>query len=217
MKTLHLRRHSMKDGANDTIGPKGLALAKAEGEKKTGLGVHEVGDGPDAMYVNNAYARIFHGVLIRTLQTVYGFAQGLGYTPTLMPMVKGLGDQATFVEMVNDAFKSAVKDGKSNLAALGHAHSATRVSSWAKEAVDALESMFDQMTDDEVAIGFFHSPTIELAAANCVTFGTALPKGWDDLKEMDGLVFVQNRIPMVSGIEVIQVIRAQRESESVKS
>lgn len=32
MKELHLRRHSIKDGPNNTIGPKGLKLAYEQGE-----------------------------------------------------------------------------------------------------------------------------------------------------------------------------------------
>lgn len=203
MKTLHYRRHSIKDGAvKDTIGLKGYELAFQEGERSQA----------DQSFVSFSVA--FHGPLVRTAETLMEFLRGSEDTPRHAPAIEEIGNQKWFDELVtNGEYMSAVNAGKTSLEALYAAAGDNQAlrNAWVETAKRAVEKMFEQMSDSETAIAFGHTPIIELAAENTVTFGTPLPEGWNHLAEMDGLVFVQNRIPMVSGIEVTEVIRAQRQ------
>lgn len=85
-------------------------------------------------------------------------------------------------------FKTAVADGLSNFAATCQVHGDAKANDWAHQGYRAVENMFYSLNDDKVGIGFFHSPTIELVAWYCgATHDKA--KGWDQLKDMEGLVF----------------------------
>ncbi|OGE87807.1 MAG: hypothetical protein A3J07_03790 [Candidatus Doudnabacteria bacterium RIFCSPLOWO2_02_FULL_49_13] len=204
MKRLHYRRHSLKDGANDTIGPKGLALAEAEGQKKTKLGKHEVGDGPDAMFVNNHFARIFHGVLIRTLQTAYAFAKGLGYTPPLMPVVAEIGTPEFAAEIGTDAFKAAYKETSNYLKATRQAHGDEKAREFATRVVESVIAMFNQMAEDETAVAFGHSPMIDLVV------WWLYPRDVTDVSfaEMEGIVLTFEN-DMVEIVDTIRVTPAE--------
>lgn len=186
MKTLHLRRHSIKDGANNTIGTKGLQLAFEEG-----IIAHLAG---------SRYKKLFHGQLIRTAQTALAFCQGFGYVPAVMPVMDGLGDDALFAEIANAGFKAAVASGLSNFAATRQVHGDEQASIWAHRGCGAVETMFFSMNDNEVGVGFFHSPTIELVAWHYGAEHSEID-GWDQLKDMEGLVFAcdDSRIILVAG------------------
>jgi hypothetical protein len=203
MKTLFLFRHTLNLAG--LVTREGFALAEAVGQS-IDLRVPPTDVGPDVMWIQPRIARIFHGMLLRTAQTAIAFCKGLGYVPTLMPAVSGLGDDAMFKEMANDAFRAAQKT-MSNLQALQASHPAKRYVEWAKEARVAVDSMFEQMSDDEIAVGIFHSPTIELAASTLQNDLVPNPDGWDSLKEMDALVFVQSTGGLLG---VTKVIRAKR-------
>lgn len=177
MKILHLRRHSIKDGPNNTIGPKGLELAVKQGK-----------------LVKVGYDKLFHGPLVRTAQTALAFCQGLGYTPFIMPVVSGLGDEALFAKMVTEEFRAAVKKGLSNFAAVQLVHDSEKIAAWTNQARLALMQMFDSMKDCEIGIGFFHSPTIELTALACSASDVAdAAEDWTRLRDLEGLVFVHDQ------------------------
>ena len=203
MKTLYLLRHTLNLGG--LVTHEGFALAEAQGQSLD-LRVPPTDVGPDVTWINPRIARLFHGLLLRTAQPALAFCKGLGYVPTFMPAVSGLGDDAMFKEMANEAFRAAQKT-MSNLQALQASHPAERYVEWAKGSRAAVDSMFEQMGDDEIAVGFFHSPTIELAASTLQNDLVPLPDGWNNLKELDGLVFVQSTGGLLG---VTKIIRAKR-------
>lgn len=173
MKTLILLRHSLKDGPNDTIGPKGLKLAWEQG-----LNAKEIR--PEV---------IFHGPLVRTAQTALAFCEGLGYVPRITPVIYGLGDSTLFAEIATPEFRTAAKSTSFFRATL-QTHGVEKTKIWAELGLQAVKSMFEQMDDDEnkLAIGFFHSPTIELAAWACGVEQSGIDD-WDKFSEMEGLTF----------------------------
>lgn len=190
MKTLRLLRHSLKDGANDSIGQKGAELAR--------------GEGIDAR--NERFTRFFHGPLVRTMQTAYHYSRGLGYQPAIVSLSLNMGDDALFKAMVNDDFKRVQKT-KPNLAAIDEVHSTELVQKWQMAAAASVVDMLDQMNDGEHAVGFFHSPTIELAVRELVPAPFRL-EGWDNLKEMDGVVLVENNGGLLLGVD--KIVHANR-------
>ena len=180
MKTLHYRRHSIKDGTvKDTIGLKGLKLARHEG----GL-LHDAGF---------PIHRLFHGPLVRTAQTALAFCQGLcGILPDVMPVVLEIGTDELFREMATEQFRVAVKAGMSNFYALQAAHPEDKIVQWMDHSQKGVQSMFDQMEDGETAIAFGHSPVIELAALAYDAGEQPVEKivtGWDNLSDLEGLIF----------------------------
>lgn len=196
MKTLHYRRHSLKEGNYITL--KGMILSGDEGHAMTKRGIN--------------FEKLFHSPFLRTLQTAYSFCQGLQYQPVLMPVVKEIGNQKWFDELVaNGAYMKAVDRKKTHLEALYAASENDQAlrNSWGEIAHRGLVRMFIDMDEGETAIAFGHTPIIELAAA-MLPVGGLLPLGWDHLAEMDGLVFVQDRMGRDTGIEVTEIIRAKR-------
>jgi hypothetical protein len=186
MKTLHLRRHSTKDGSQNTIGEKGLKLASIEGERAD----------------TTVYTRVFHGPLVRTAQTALAFINGLNYGLAPMPVVFGLGSDALFAEMANEAWKVAVKGGARNFEALLVAHPINQVKIWAMDAKAAVEQMFAAMEDDETAIGFFHSPTIELAVWAILEYPETLDE-YSTLGDLEGVeVFFDFNDELVVGLKL---------------
>ena len=181
MTTLILRRHSTKDGPQDTIGPKGLLLARREGDNQD--------------VVDPEVDHIFHGPLVRTAQTALAFAGQMGCKSVSYPVVDGLGSAAMFGDMVTDAFKAGVKSGKSNFVALIETHGVERCQEWAVRAcLPAVEGMFDILVDEDVGIGFFHSPTIELAAwavAGCPDIKD-FPAEYAQLGDLEGVTFYRD-------------------------
>lgn len=195
MKTLHLRRHTLNTGG--FVVAVGHNLAKNEGRRLNDVGI------------TISFRRVFHGPLIRTLQTAWAFFEGFGSDfPILMPAVQGLGDDKLFGpdEMVTPEFREAQKT-MPNLAALDKVFPAERVQKWQQAAGDAGRSMFEQVSDEEIAIGFFHSPTVELVVRDLVPEANRL-EGWDSMKEMDGVVIEQDD---EGSHRVVEVIRANRE------
>lgn len=187
MKILHYRRHSIKDGEiKDTIGPKGIALAITEGEKGD-EGIPQSDPAKPCLWYNKG----FHGSLVRTCQTLYAFAHGLGYTPDPMPAVEKIGTGALLAEISTPKFLKMVESGASYFEAVLAAHDKTKVKEWDGMALTGVRKMFEAMADGEAAIAFGHSPIIELAAWTLC--GSALPKyNRDCLMEMEGIVFVMN-------------------------
>jgi hypothetical protein len=125
-----------------------------------------------------------------------------------MPVVTGLGDDKMFGsdEMVTPEFREVQKH-MPNLAAIDKVFPADRVQQWQAAAGQAGRSMFEQIAYNGIAIGFFHSPTVELVVRDIVPEANRLD-GWDSMKEMDGVVIVQDD----GTYHVTEVIRAQRET-----
>ena len=197
MKILHLRRHSIKDGLNGTIGLKGIRLDSRLGYESS-----------------EPFAKIFHGPSIRTSQTALAFTYGLScrprvptinFVPKSMPIIFGLGDDTFFSEIGTDKFKKAVKGGLSKFAAIRKVHGQEKAMGWAKRGHLALMTMFDAMEDNEKGVGFFHSPTIELTAWVCKATESGIAK-WSRLGDMEGLVFAldtqRREIRIVGRIDV---------------
>lgn len=180
MKTLWMFRHSIKDGLDNSIGPKGIALAEEFGnwlEDEWACG-------------ETNFTKVFCGPLPRTSQTALAFFAGLHDYAKPMPVIQKFGDDDLFKIMANDAFRSSVKSGKKNFEALLSAHPVAQVQAWSLDAFTGIKECFDQMEEDELAIGFGHSPIIELAAWCC--------KHWEpfsedlNLAEMEVLVFTKD-------------------------
>lgn len=189
MKTLHYRRHSLKDG--NYISAEGLRLAFREGAL---CGV--------------IHHKVFHGPLVRTAQTLLSFLQGRTGNSMIMPIIEEIGNDTIVAAMVNDAFKAAVKEGLPNIECLRRAHDNDKLAQFAASALHAVVKMFDRMNEGDIAVAFGHSPIIELAAGAVTLKEETPPEGWDKLGELDGLVFVQD----AARIRVTQVIRAQRDT-----
>lgn len=169
MRTLDLRRHSTKDGdVKDTIGPQGLALAHSEGLK-----------------ASTVYSKGFHGPLIRTCQTLYAFAEGLGYVPEPQPAMAELGDDDLFVQIATPEFREAVKGGATYFQALLATHGEPKAKEWAATAAEGICKMFDVMVEGEDAVAFGHSPLIELVIWRLL--GYDLPAAFQKLGDMEGV------------------------------
>lgn len=154
---LRYYRHSLKTTDNN-ISPEGLELARAKFE--------QLAEGP--------FQVGFYGPLIRTRQTLEAMAEVKEFAIHSAP-INAIGDNELFGSMVNDAFKAAVKDGKSNIEALVSAHNPEQIAEWSKLAASAVEEMFAVMRGREmdcviaiihewrgIAVG--HDPMVSLAA-----------------------------------------------------
>jgi hypothetical protein len=174
MKKLFYFRHSSKDGINNTIGPKGLALAR------------KVGDWLYDSEEELEFDRVFHGTLIRTAQTALAFTAGYGAVGDIMPVVMGLGDDAVFGEMVKPSQFRTLASSMGNFRALSQCHDASAVQKWAEGALSTVREMFDSLQADETGAAFGHSPMIELALAGIL--GTNdLPEEYLTFSDMEGV------------------------------
>ena len=177
MKTLYYRRHSIKDGPNNTIGPEGLELAQSEGEHAGNIG--------------EEYYWMFHGPLIRTAQTALAFLSGLALgsrtltlIPIPMPIIEEIGTDELFAKIGTPECHAAVKSGMSNLMATLTTHPDV-VGEFITTAMAGVKKMFSMIDDGPPSIAFGHSPMIELAA-----YG--IDKSQYTLGELEGLVFIQD-------------------------
>lgn len=185
MKTLHYRRHSLRDGVY--IGEKGLALAFDEGQKARKSG--------DAMF-----DRLFHGPLVLTAQTALKFCEGLDYVPTIMPIVEEIGTEQLMKQIGTDAFRAAKTDDKTWLQTTINVHGLLAARTWAQIAVGGVGLMFEDMSEGETAIAFGHSPVIDL-----VVWSTAWPHEIS-VVEMEGYVFTQSENGAVQIAKKIDVV-----------
>ena len=199
IKVLHLRRHSIKDGPGQTIGVKGLELARGQGalvnlgfvQPKFPPASEPAGDEMALIEVQptqRRYGRLFCGPQVQNAQTALAFCQGLGYVPTVMPVV-GLGDDAMLKIIATPEFKQAVAGGLSFYAAIRQVHRNEDSMPWAELCRMALIAMFGDMAEGDIGIGFFYGIPIELAAWACGA-GEDTTESWTGLREMEGLVFV---------------------------
>jgi hypothetical protein len=198
IKVLHLRRHSNKDGSIQTIGFKGLELARSQGEL-VNLGLAPMVGQPtqeeDEMALlessqptKRRYDKLFHGHQIQNAQTALAFCQGLGYTPRVMPIV-WLGDDSTLKIIATPEFNQAVADGLTFYAAIRQVHKNENFMAWAEYCRMAVIAMFDAMKNREIGVGFFYGIPIELAAWACGA-DEEDQVIWTGHREMEGLVFV---------------------------
>lgn len=189
MKKLYYFRHSTKDGANNTIGPKGLALARKVG---------------DWLYDNNEegleFDCVFHGQLVRTAQTALAFTAGYGAVGDIMPIVPEIGDDELFKQMTAPSQFRTLASAMGNFKALLQCHEQTRCGEWTYLAFSAVEKMFDAMNESEAGVAFGHSPMIELALAK-ILHTTELPDEYLTFGDMEGVELQQEEG------EAIKVVR----------
>lgn len=179
MKTLHYRRHSIKDGAvKDTIGTKGIALAITEGDQDA---EHDIFPGC-----------VFHGEMVRTAQTALVYMSCMDHGWRVMQVVPQIGNATLFAELANDAFRKAVTGGASNFEAVIAAHGIEKAKGYAADALEGVVDMLDDMgNDDDLGVAFGHSPIIELAAWAATGF-ESLSEALRKLGDMEGIIFTQN-------------------------
>ena len=146
-KTLRYVRHSLKDGANNAIGPKGIALAQEKA-------------------VSAPYTDIFYGIY-RTVQTALAYICHIGCAPgtRVHTPIAEIGTDELFAVMVNDAFKAAVKSGKTNIQAIYEAgHSVEQLAAWSEDAAIGVKKMFDLIPVGGFGLALGHDPIIPMAA-----------------------------------------------------
>lgn len=200
VKTLVLFRHTTKDGPNETVGPQGFDLAASQGAAQSNyIKLADAEDGMDGDW-QSRLSKLFYGWQFQNLQTALGFCKGLGFVPTLMPVVSGLGDDALFSEIITDEFRAAVAGGLSNFAAIRQVHGHQQSVAWAEQCRLALITIFEAMADGQTGVGFFYGIPIVLAAWAC---GATEDEEhiWDHLGLMEALVFIADRenIPSLAG------------------
>jgi hypothetical protein len=193
VKTLEIYRHSLKDGkAKNTVGPKGLALAKAQGDKR---------NGEDAF----CYEAAFHGVEVRTAQTLLAFISAAdedNFLPEIMPAVEGFGSDALFADMLKPPEFRDIAKGVGTFRALLTCHPFERVKAWAEACYAGLVEVFAQITEGEVGLAISHSPTIELALWHAGGFADLTDK-YAVLKEMEGVLLEQDDDGVIKVVEKI--------------
>lgn len=174
--TLILLRHSKKVGGTgadrDSIGIEGLQMARAAGREFKDKG-------PVFGSVN---VTLFHSPMIRTAQTALAFAAGMHQMYHVNEIVYGLGDQEMFDEITSSpAFLEKTSNKVSNLDAMMTSFDLARLSLWTGEAKDAVKSMLNRIhrvpSAINVGVGFFHTPTVELAVSavgNSYQYGSAI-------------------------------------------
>ncbi len=166
VKKIRYVRHSIKDGANNTIGPKGIAYVQ---EKAIGA----------------KYTDIFYGIY-RTVQTALAYICQVGCQPGVRvhTPVAEIGTEELFAIMVNNGFKAAVNAGKTNIEAVYMAgHTGEQITIWANDALTGVKKMFDAMPDNGFGLALGHDPIIPLAT---IALGY---EGIPSLKEMEYLDF----------------------------
>lgn len=157
MKKIYYFRHSKKNGS--IIAEEGIILAV-----ESAINVQEI-----------QFTDLFHGILIRTAQTLIAIITGLSCRlkgTKLIPPVEGaklhppideIGNQEKFDEIVSDEFRKLTKEGKSNLEALRKTLSPEKFQKFLEWAAEGVKKMFSQMEGDN-ALACGHSPVIEAAA-----------------------------------------------------
>lgn len=173
MKTLVLRKHSIQDGPNGSLGPKGLELAKREAERLSDRGI--------------GFEMLFYAPLIGEVQTALTFCEGLNYVPPIMPIANGVGDVGLLKKIMTDDFRSAVANGIPSFMAMMQIHGENNVHEWSEEAHQSILAIFNQLGHEETGIGFFPGPLIKLAGWSCGV-KASIPQ-WDKLGPMEGLIF----------------------------
>ncbi len=174
MKTLYYFRHSTKDGVNNTIGPKGLKLAKDVGEWlmlwDSTIVIHKA----------------FHGLLVRTAQTALAFFCGFLDTPEVMPVVTEIGDDALFAEMVKPSQFRTLASAIGDFRALIQCHDSENIKALGALSMVGVVKMFDEIGYGETGVAFGHSPMIELALMS--TLNTIdLPEEYLTFGDMEGV------------------------------
>jgi|GEM_PF-1528627 len=172
-KIIYLSRHSIKDGPNSTVGPKGLALAMREGAKSTRL-----------------FSYAFHSPIIRTLQTLAAFILAGVCRPKLMPVVYGLGSEELLAKIMTRRVRRMVKQGATSFEAIRQCHR-DQGRKFARTGLTTVHEMFSQMGHGTVAVATFHSPCIELLVWALLGF-KRLPKKYASFGEMEGVVLEQD-------------------------
>lgn len=180
MSSIYYFRHSIKDGENNTLGPKGLELAK-----RVGSYMYREDDefNPEV---------VFTGPLVRTVQTAYAFMQGLSEQcncpiPVLLEAIPEFGNDGLFVDMVKPSEFRTLAAKMGNYRALLACHNGDVVGLWVDIATDAVKKMFTAMNEVQTAAAFGHSPMIELALAG-ILGSKELPEEYLVLKEMEGVL-----------------------------
>jgi len=171
MKKLFYVRHSLKEG--DVISAEGLVKAKELG-----------------MRFSETVTDLFHGILVRTAQTLIAVMTGMGKfceNTTLHPVIEEIGTQDLFDEMVTPAFKEARKTASSNLEALMMENiEVSNFPFFLHNSGAGVEKMFSMMSDGGVGLAIGHDPIISLATEH---FGLKL-NGYQ-MKELEYIIFTE--------------------------
>lgn len=199
MKSLRMRRHSLKDGPDNTIGPKGAALAVREGNNE----YYECFQLPEWVFV---------GPLVRTRQTANLFFflfEDEQLSPDRIIVIPEFGDDALFKAMATPEFREQTKAGFSNYDALLKVHSPELVSAWRKLAFAGITSALSKISDGKTGDGFGHSPMIELAISQLFSpeYANAGPETFEifDIRDLEGAIFEQDDEGIISVSERIDV------------
>ena len=181
MKRLFYFRHSTKDGFQNSIGEKGLALAEQVGAWMLN----------DVTAQEVDFNKVFHGPLIRTAQTALAFMSTFGGEFKTMPVVVEIGDDQLISDMVRPSQFRPLAGVMGYYAALLQCHGGESVDYWILRAVAAVINMFAAMDEDDDAVAFGHSPMIELALAGIM--GTKkLPEEYLVFSDMEGVELQQD-------------------------
>ena len=176
MKTAIAFRHSLKDGPNDTCGPKGLELAAAQG----------------AVFFDSAFrvSKATHGVLVRTAQTLLAFlTAGPSRSVKILPPIAEFGSNELFAEMTGHSeFRERAKLA-GNFRALIQCHGHHKCMEWAEQCAHGVLKFFDQLEEGETGVFVTHSPTLELALWELLGYEN-LPAEFEIFAEMEGVLIL---------------------------
>lgn len=167
MKKLVMFRHGKKDGK----------MISAEGLKEA----MELG-----RTLNRDVNCVVAGLLPRTWQTasaVLGGYMTQGKAPVrALTAIEEFGTDELFNSWIEKGFRAAVQKTGSNLEGVRGILSEQDFAEVKETARAGIYEVFHQMFDDELCVGFGHSPIIELAAEHYSLFG-------QNLQELQGVIF----------------------------
>lgn len=198
MKVLYYLRHSDKEG--QIIGRDGLDLvAKNVPTSFEKIVDGTLGSGVDAEARVETFTDFFHGLILRTAQTLLAAVTAKGMKGTVHPPIGEIGTDELFTE-----WKKTCKfgeEGKTNLEALQEGLSPKAFEEAKANAKKGVEIMFNQMTGD-TGLAYGHSPVVECALMACGYNSVKLK-----LDSLEGAIFVQDEDGNIGIVEIIYIQR----------
>jgi len=195
MKRIEIYRHTLKDGkTKNTAGPKGLALAMAQGTARN-----------DVVKDEKAveYTKATHGVEVRTAQTLVSFLMGAeGSLPEILPPIEGFGSDPLFAKMIEPSQFRTLAASMGNFKALLALHPMEQVKEWAEFCHAGLVDFFEQLTGADLGLAMSHSPSIELALWRAGNYAD-LSDEFTSFAEMEGVIIEMDEEGNITPIEKI--------------